>query len=63
MEKTANEMIQEAFEILVNHNLNLGEDNTHARLYAYAGMFGMLGTAISKSNAKTILATAKGWGK
>jgi hypothetical protein len=56
-------MIQEAFEILVNHNLNLGEDNTHARLYAYAGMFGMLGTAISKTNAKTILATAKGWGK
>jgi hypothetical protein len=63
MEKTANEMIQEAFEILVNHNLNLGEDATHARLYAYAGMFGMLGTAVSKSNAKTILATAKGWGK
>lgn len=63
MEKTANEMIQEAFETLVNYNLNLGEDATHARLYAYAGMFGMMGTAISKSNAKTILATAKGWGK
>lgn len=63
MEKTANEMIQEAFETLVNHNLNLGEDNTHARLYAYAGMFGMLGTSVTKTQAKTILATAKGWGK
>lgn len=55
------EMITEAFENLVQRNLAMGEKETQARLYAYAGMFGMLSSYINKTEAKQILTISKEW--